>query len=78
MSHQELSMNQEDAQEAARRLDMALEMFGFGEALFRQNLRREHPEMSDAEIERALRDWLRTRPGALDGDCTGRRIRLEP
>ena len=57
-------MTQENPEDAARRLELALDMFGFGEDLFRQNLRRENPDLSEAEIEKALKVWLRTRPGA--------------
>lgn len=37
----------------------------------RQNLRRAHPHESDAEIAQRLGSWIRTRPGAEHGDCTG-------
>lgn len=40
----------------------------------RQNLRRRHPEASDAEVERLLDEWLVDRPGATSGDCPGRRV----
>jgi hypothetical protein len=71
-------MSRENAEErreaAARRLRLALEMFGLGESMMRQNLRRAHPEATDAEIEARLTAWLQTRPGAEDGDCPGKRI----
>lgn len=38
-----------------------------GVALMRQNLCREHPEASDAEIEARLRAWLRDRPADAPG-----------
>lgn len=40
----------------------------------RQNLRREHPDATEQEIEKKLRAWLSHRPGAKDGDCVGRRL----
>jgi hypothetical protein len=40
----------------------------------RQNLRREHPDESEVQIEERLRAWLHHRPGAEFGDCEGRRV----
>jgi hypothetical protein len=37
----------------------------------RQNLRRLHPDASDAEIDRRLGEWIQHRPGAEDGDAVG-------
>ncbi|MCE2515232.1 MAG: hypothetical protein J4F37_09520 [Acidobacteria bacterium] len=51
-----------------------LDLFDAGVALQRQNLRRQHPDASDEEIERLLVRWLRHRPGAEDGDGSGRRV----
>lgn len=51
-----------------------LDLFETGVDLMRQNLRRSHPEASEEEIERLLRDWLRARPGAEFGDCLGRPV----
>lgn len=56
---------------AVRRLRLALELHEAGVELHRQTLRREHPELSDAEIARLVGAWLRTRPGAEHGDATG-------
>ncbi len=55
----------------ARRLQVALELYGLGEEIQRQNLRREFPQASPEEIERRLTQWLRTRPGAEHGDSDG-------
>jgi hypothetical protein len=60
--------------EAAKRLEIALEMFGVGESLMRQKLRREHPQASSDEIEVKILAWLRTRPGAEQGDAVGRSL----
>lgn len=65
-------MTEEEAKAAAERLRIAFELHEVGVALMRQNLRRELPEASDAEIERRLAVWLRTRPGAEHGDAVGR------
>ncbi len=45
-----------------------------GKDLMRQNLRRNHPAATDAEIDRFLREWLLERPGAESGDCSGRPV----
>lgn len=57
--------------EAAVRLRAALELFDDGVAMMRLNLRRAHPDASEDEIERRLRQWLRHRPGAEHGDAAG-------
>ena len=56
------------------RFRVALELFEDGVRLMEQNLRREHPDDSDEDIEKKLRAWLRHRPGAEHGDCVGRRL----
>jgi hypothetical protein len=62
-----------DPQEAvARRLRLALDLFAAGEAMMRQRLRRLHPDLDDAAIERRLIAWLQSRPGAEAGDASGR------
>ena len=60
--------------QAAARLRAALEMFETGVQMMRQNLRRSHPTLSDAEIEARLTAWLWERPGAEFGDAVGRRV----
>jgi hypothetical protein len=59
-------------EELAAKLRTALDMFGLGESIMRQNLRRKYPEASEAEIEDRLNAWLRERPGAEHGDAPGR------
>jgi hypothetical protein len=49
-----------------------LDLFQTGVDLMRQNLRRRHPYADEREIERRLQEWLRERPGAEGGDCSGR------
>jgi hypothetical protein len=55
----------------SQRLRAVLDMAGFGVRMMEQNLRREHPQAPDAEIERLLTEWIQTRPGAELGDCSG-------
>jgi hypothetical protein len=61
-----------DLAAAARRLRLALELYEAGEAMMRQRLRREHPHLSEREIEARLMAWLMERPGAELGDAAGR------
>lgn len=49
-------------------------MFETGLGLMRQNLRRAHPQATDDEVDRRLRQWLRERPGARWGDSRGRAV----
>jgi hypothetical protein len=62
---------------AAERLRFALDMHETGVALMRQNLRRRHPDWSEAQIDERLAEWLATRPGADFGDCPGAQRALE-
>jgi hypothetical protein len=55
------------AQEVYRRnLQMALELFEAGEAILRQNLRRENPGASEDEIEVMVTAWMIDRPSMAD------------
>lgn len=56
----------------AENLRTALDMFGLGESIMLQNLRRAHPDASEAEIDALLQAWLAKRPGAEHGDAPGR------
>ena len=67
-------MAESSALTASEKLRIALELFESGVAMMRETLRRRHPSESDAGIEERLRQWIRHRPGAEDGDCVGRRI----
>jgi len=58
----------------ALRLRTALALSAFGESIRRAQLRREHPEASDHEIDALLTAWLQTRPGAEHGDAVGRPV----
>ncbi len=67
-----LPMDLDSRAEAARKLELALDLFDFGEEVQRSNLRRQHPTLSEEEIEGKLCEWLRARPGAVGGDAIGR------
>ncbi len=56
------------------RLALALELADLAIAMVEQKLRREHPGASPDEIERRVREWQQTRPGAEHGDAWGRPI----
>ena len=58
--------------EASAKLRIALDMFGLGESIMRQKLRRTHPGASAAEIEARISAWLLDRPGAEHGDAPGK------
>lgn len=60
-------------EDAATRLRVALDLHDLGERMMRHRLRRERPQISDAELEDAVRAWLRERPGAEHGDAAGPR-----
>lgn len=62
--------------DAAQRLEQALELSETAMEMVEQRLRREHPDASDTEIARLLRDWRMQRPGAPDGDAVGRVVKL--
>jgi len=59
---------------AATRLRTAFDLFVAGVRMMRQNLKRRHPDASAPEIETRLRNWMRQRPGAENGDAAGRPI----
>jgi hypothetical protein len=46
----------------AERMRSALEMHDLGVQLYRQRMRREHPDASRGEIERLVRTWLTAPP----------------
>jgi hypothetical protein len=62
----------------AARLRTAFELCALGESMRRAQLRREHPEATDHEIEAMLIAWLHARPGAEHGDAWGRPISWPP
>lgn len=60
--------------ELVRKLRLALEMSDAGCELMRQNLRRRHPDASEAELSELYTRWLHHRPGAEHGDAWGRSV----
>jgi hypothetical protein len=57
-----------------KRMQVAFDLFETAQIIMRQNLRRRHPELKDAEIERRLIEWRHRRPGAEYGDGVGRPV----
>ena len=55
----------------AEKLRIALEMFGLGESIMRQNLWRTYPAASETEIDAKVWMWLSERPGASPGGAPG-------
>jgi len=55
----------------AQKLQLAFELFEAGREMKRQQLRREFPELGEAEIASKLAAWVSTRPGAEHGDAVG-------
>ena len=64
--------NPQHLEKAAENLRIALEMFGLGESIMRQNLRRTFPDATPEEIDAKLWSWLSEHPGAEHGDAPGR------
>jgi hypothetical protein len=55
--------------EAPRHIVFELQELGI--EIMRSNLRRRHPEATEAEVEALLSAWLRERPAAPQGDAEG-------
>ena len=64
-------------EDLGKKLLLALEMFDLGVSIKEESLRREHPDLSERELEERLREWVQTRPGGEFGDCSGRPVPLE-
>lgn len=62
----------------AARLRAAFDLSALGESIRRAQLRREHPDATDGEIDALVVAWLQTRPGAEHGDAWGRAISWPP
>ena len=69
-------MTEQERQAIRERFELTLELYELGEAIMRQNLRRQHPDAAEDEIEELLVEWLQHRPGAEHGDAPGRPGRL--
>lgn len=62
----------------ADKLRAALELHKAGVAMHRLTLRRQHPQLTDDEVEAKLEAWLLERPGAPWGDAEGPHRLLDP
>jgi hypothetical protein len=60
-----------EPRDPATGLAETLDTMQFGLDLMRDNLRRRHPDLSEAERERLLVAWLHRRPDAPSGDAEG-------
>ena len=69
-----LMMTPTGADSLASRLELAFDLYGAGERMYRQSLARRHPHADDATLEALVGAWLRERPGAEQGDGSGRPI----
>jgi hypothetical protein len=67
-----------DAELMRARLRQSFDLHEAGVSMRRASLRREHPDAGPEEIDRLLREWLATRPGAEHGDGIGVPRTLEP
>jgi hypothetical protein len=56
----------------AQRFRLALDMAEAGIGLYRQRMRREHPNASDEEVEAEVQGWLMRRPGDFPGTPSSR------
>lgn len=56
--------------DTAARLRLAVDMYAVGVAMRRQQLVRTMPGSDRTAVDAALAAWLRTRPGAVDGDVS--------
>lgn len=57
--------------EQAAQLRLAFDMHDVGVAMMQENLRRKFPQDSERQLMARLVAWLRTRPGAVNGDAIG-------
>ena len=55
----------------ADRLRITFELIDVAERMLRQRLRREHPELSEGDLEDRVAAWYAHRPGAEHGDAVG-------
>jgi hypothetical protein len=55
-------------------LEVVFELLDLAEGMVAARYRRQHPGAAQAEVDAAVRAWLRDRPGAPHGDAVGRRV----
>jgi hypothetical protein len=53
---------------------LAFELAELGEAMFRQRLRRNRPDLTESEVDALVDAWRQRRPGAEHGDAQGRLV----
>jgi hypothetical protein len=56
---------------AAQRLRFALEMFDVGLEMYRKKIERTQPQLTSAQVDLLVQQWLLVRPGAEHGDSAG-------
>lgn len=61
----------------SERLRLAFDLFEAGLRMQLAQLRRLHGDEGAERLEARLRQWLQTRPGALEGDAVGRPLDLK-
>lgn len=57
-----MSPNMTDPARMKRNLQLTFDLHEAGVAMMRQNLRRRHPDASEAELKEMLRAWLQDTP----------------
>lgn len=58
------------------RMRVAFDLADFASQMKRQQFRRKNPGATEAELDRLMVQWYRTRPGAEYGDASGPDFRL--
>ena len=71
-------MSDDSPDALAARLRAALDLCALGESMRLAQLRREHPDATEEQLEAMLVAWLESRPGAEHGDAWGRPIPWPP
>jgi hypothetical protein len=61
---------------APQNLEDALELADLAERMVRARIRREHPNLSERDVEARVLAWLHERPGGEPGDVEGRPIEV--
>lgn len=65
-----------DREAVFARMRLTFELYEASVEMMRLNLRRRYPDADEAEIERRIGEWHRTRPGAEHGDVSGPGLRV--
>ena len=68
-----MSAGTQGAETEAERLRAALDLHELGVRLYRQRMRREHPQARPSEIEKLVKAWLAKPAGADDLNLPPRR-----